>query len=79
MTYEHFLKVLGQNIYQTRFEAGLTQQQLADRIGVHVVYLCKVETASAKKNPSLKFLWDLTEELNVTLSWLCEEHTKEKH
>lgn len=75
MTYDKLLRVLGLNIYQARFDAGLTQQELADKLGVHKVYLCKVETASAGKSPSLKFLWNVAHAVRKDFHWLFEDHS----
>lgn len=74
MTYTKLLQVLGKNIYQARFDMGLTQQELADKLGVHKVYLCKVETANAAKNPSLRFLWSVSRTLKRDFIWLFQEH-----
>lgn len=74
MTYDMLLRTLGQNIYQARFDAGLTQEELAEKLGVHKVYLCKVETASAGKSPSLKFLWGVAKAVKKDFHWLFEVH-----
>lgn len=75
MTYTKLLQVLGKNIYQARFDMNLTQQELADKLGVHKVYLCKVETASAGKSPSLKFLWNVAKEVRKDFHWLFEDQS----
>lgn len=48
---------------ELRREAGLTQEQLADRSGLHVTYIAGIETG--RRNPSLRSILSLAEGLGV--------------
>ncbi|KHE70704.1 hypothetical protein LD39_11265 [Halobacillus sp. BBL2006] len=49
----------------TRKELGLSQQQLANKVGIHRAYLSNVE--SGKHNPSLETAAKIARELNRTV------------
>jgi transcriptional regulator with XRE-family HTH domain len=57
---------LGQAIREARREAGLTQEQLAERADVHWTYLSEIETG--RKNPSVAVLRKIAGGLGVKLS-----------
>lgn len=57
---------IGAQIRAQRLEAGLTQMQLAARIGISQVVLSRVETGAG--NPTLALLEDISFALNTTLS-----------
>jgi transcriptional regulator with XRE-family HTH domain len=60
--------VLTENIKFFRQQAGLTQQQLAEKCGIATPYLGEVETS--KKDPSIKTLTKLASALNVEVYML---------
>ena len=65
-----FYKQLGNNIKKIRKELGLTQQELADTVGISLNFMGKIEVAFSK--PSLDTLIDIANELNTTISHLCD-------
>ena len=65
----NFYKQLGQNIRKYRKHLGITQQELADRLGISLNFMGKIEVAFSK--PSLETLIKIAEGLNITVSELC--------
>lgn len=63
-----FYKQLGLNIKKLRKERNLTQQQLADKIGIGLNFMGKIEVAFSK--PSLDTIIEIANALNVTVSEL---------
>ena len=60
---------LGKNIKKFRKKAGLTQQGLADKVGISLNFMGKIEVAFSK--PSLDTVIDIADKLNTTVSDLC--------
>jgi transcriptional regulator with XRE-family HTH domain len=58
----------GEAVRALRHEAGLTQEQLADRSGLHVTYIAGIETG--RRNPSLKSIVAFADGLGVAASEL---------
>jgi transcriptional regulator with XRE-family HTH domain len=61
---------LGQAIRDSRREAGLTQEQLAERASLHWTYVSEIETG--RKNPSVAVLRRIAIGLDIKLSALIE-------
>lgn len=57
------LKALGARIRELRRERGLTQEELAERAGLHSRYISRVELGGA--NFGVSVLFDLAEGLGV--------------
>lgn len=53
----------GKNIKKARTEAGLTQQQVADKAKTHVNYYARIERG--EENPSYETLEKITKALGV--------------
>lgn len=70
MINDDFYTKLGNNIKRRREFLGLSQQQLADAVGVGINHLGKIEVAYSK--PSLDLLILIAEALGVTLSELSK-------
>lgn len=66
MINDNFYNKLGNNIKRKRELLGLSQQQLADKVGVGINHLGKIEVAYSK--PSLDLVLTIAEALEVTLS-----------
>jgi len=69
---------VGENIKKLRKERKLTQQQLADKIGISRSYLGDIE--KDRKSPSTKTLSTLAEKLGVSMFYLTKaaaKHLKE--
>ena len=62
------LEVFGQNVRNLRVERGLSQEQLADRAGLHRTYVGMIERA--EKNITLCNIEKLAKALNVKVSTL---------
>lgn len=65
-----FLAKLGLNLKKHRLERGLTQENLAEKVGIHPTYVGKLE--SGKNNPSTKMLYKITRALGIKLSDLFD-------
>lgn len=63
--------LLGGKIRNFRKQLGLTQEELAERAGLHYSYIGQVERGD--KNPSLNSLRKMAEALNVGVDMLLEE------
>lgn len=59
----------GQMIKKVRQAAGITQQELADRLGISYVGVSQWETD--KRNPKQETLVRIADALNVPVSYLC--------
>ncbi len=59
------LQNLGKNIKRYRKLCGLTQEELAFKIGCHQTYIGKLELG--KVNPSVKLLFCITRATKITL------------
>ncbi len=64
-----FYKLLGKNIKNRRKQLGYTQQELADKLGISLNFMGKIEVAFSK--PSLDTLIKIAEELDTNISELC--------
>lgn len=65
----NFYKKLGKSIKKRRKELGITQQELADRLGMSLNFIGKIEVAFSK--PSLDTLIDIADKLKTNVSDLC--------
>ncbi len=59
------LEKLGKQLKSFRLDRDLTQEELADKVGIHPTYVGKLETG--KSNPSVKMLFKISRALNVKL------------
>lgn len=57
---------LGKNVKKAREKLGLTQEELAEKVGVHVSYISRIERG--KVNPSYEILENLSKILKVKSS-----------
>lgn len=64
------LKNLGKNIKKYRLKAGLTQEQLAEAVGIHPTYVGKLE--GGKNNPSVVLMYKITQVLEIKLASIFE-------
>ena len=70
MINDNFYKNLGKNIRKYRNKLNLTQQDLADKIGISLNFMGKIEVAFSK--PSLDTLIKIANSFNVSVSDLCK-------
>ena len=64
------LENLGMSLKHIRLEKGLTQEMLAEKVGIHPTYVGKIE--SGKNNVSIKMLFKISRALGVKLSDIFE-------
>ena len=70
-------KHLGQNVKKYRKLSGLTQEQLAEIIGVEVISVSSIETG--RYFPSPENLLKIAETLNIPLAYLFEFKSPKTH
>ena len=63
-------KRLGSNIKRLRLEHGWSQEEYADRAGLHRTYVSDIERSS--RNPTITVIEKLAKALNVSASALIE-------
>ena len=68
---EHILIRYGQAVRKVRLEQGISQEELADRCGLHLTYISDVELG--KRNISLENIERIAISLNRTLSDFFKE------
>lgn len=68
---ERSLRRFGRSLAQLRLEAGLTQEVLAERAGLHPTYIGGLERGV--RNPTLLTLLALSKGLNCRLSYLIKK------
>ncbi|MFQ7759914.1 MAG: helix-turn-helix domain-containing protein [Dysosmobacter sp.] len=68
---EHILIRYGQAVRKVRLEQGISQEELADRCGLHRTYISDVELG--KRNISLENIERIAISLNRTLSDFFKE------
>jgi transcriptional regulator with XRE-family HTH domain len=73
---EKYLKHLGQRIRALRHAQSLSQEELADRAGIHVTYLSALE--GGKRNPSMGIFFSIADALKVTPSELIRFTSQEE-
>jgi transcriptional regulator with XRE-family HTH domain len=61
---------VGLNLQRLRREKGLSQEELADRAGIHQTYLSGVERG--KRNPTVVVLQRIAEALDADIADLVE-------
>lgn len=61
---------VGQRIRQRRWMSGMTQQQLAEKVGIKFQQIQKYETGMNRVSASR--LWDIAEALSVPVSFFFE-------
>lgn len=57
---------LGKSLKKYRIACNLTQEQLAEKVGIHPTYVGKLE--AGKNNPSVKMLFKMSRAMKVKLS-----------
>jgi transcriptional regulator with XRE-family HTH domain len=64
-------RLVGANVRKLRLSAGISQAELATRMGVDRAYVSGLE--AGQRNPTIVTLWHLAKALNVKLRDLFEE------
>lgn len=61
------IKKISKNIKRIRQEKGITQKQLAEKAGISLSYLSKIEAINCNKSFSLYVLFDIADALEVDI------------
>lgn len=69
------LRTLGENIKKERIEKELSQEQLAEKTGLHRTYISQLERGL--RNPTITTLSKITKVLNVSLDALIKKNNNE--
>lgn len=69
MNYNHLYKKLAERIEGLRREKGLTQEQLAEKAGLHRAYFWDIENG---RNISIKTAYKIARALGISLSKLTD-------
>lgn len=67
------IKNLGAKIMYYRKIRGLTQEQLAERVGITSKYLSRIETGNYPNSVSLTTLMLIADKLNIHISELVKD------
>lgn len=67
---EKFLQQLGKRLAAARKQRGISQEKLAEAVGLHRTYIGFVE--QGKRNPSIGNVNKIAKELKVSLSQLFD-------
>lgn len=67
-----YFKILGENIRTLRLKKGLTQEQLAEKCGLHRTYIGAIERGD--RNVSLKNIIIISNALSVSPDYLLILH-----
>lgn len=65
---EYYYKIVRSNIRYFRLAKNLTQQQLADRIGMSREYVCDIENESRNKHPTIAVLGRIADALKINIA-----------
>jgi len=57
---------IGQMLFEARIARGMTQEQLAKKIGTHQATIARLESGKGKFIPTLTMIEKIAEELNMT-------------
>jgi transcriptional regulator with XRE-family HTH domain len=68
---EDVRRTVGRNVRRLRTTAGLSQAELAERMGVDRAYVSGLELG--QRNPTIVTLWHITKALGVKLQALVKE------
>ena len=69
----YYYNIVRKNIKKYRKKAGLTQQQLADLIGVSMHYISQIESAKPYKYFTLIIIGWIADALNIDIKYLFEK------
>ncbi len=69
MSFKHSerYRLIGVKISKYRIKKGLTQEQLANEVGISYSYLTQIEAPNVVKKMSLEVLFDIADTLNIDI------------
>ena len=65
--YDERYKKIGQNIAKYRKEKGLSQEELANEVGISYSYIIQIEAPNVVKKMSLEVLFDIADFLQIDI------------
>ena len=65
---EYYYNIVRKNIRYFRLKKNLTQQKLADRIGMSRDYVCDIENESRNKHPTIAVLGRIADALKINIA-----------
>ena len=68
--YDEEYKKIGMNISSYRKKMKMTQEELANKVGISYSYLTQIEAPNVIKKMSLEVLFDIASALNVDINKL---------
>lgn len=72
----YYFNIIRYNIKRIRENKGLTQQQLADKAGITMNYLAKIESQKMQRGFTITIVGRLADALQVDISELFKESEK---
>ena len=63
----YYFDIIRYNIKKQRENAGLTQQQLSDKVGITMNYLAKIESKKLQRGLSIVILGRIADSLNIDI------------
>lgn len=64
---EYYYQIIRQNLKKIRLQKKLTQQNLADMIGMSREYICDIENENRKKHVTIAVLGRIADALNIDI------------
>ena len=75
----YYFDIIRYNIKRLREEAELTQQELADKAGITMNYLAKIESQKMQRGFTIVILGRIADALNIDVRELLKPINKEDH
>lgn len=74
MDHSERFKTISENIKKYRKLNNMTQNQLAEKVGISFSYLSKIEATNCNKSFSLDVLFDIADALNIDINMFFEKN-----
>ncbi len=74
----YYFDIIRYNIKKERKKAGLTQQQLADKVDITMNYLAKIESKKMQRGLSVTIIGRIADALNIDIKNLFNPIPKQK-
>lgn len=73
---ENVRRLVGNNVRRLRLAAGLSQAELAERMGVDRAYISGLEQGA--RNPTIVTLWHVSQALGVKVRAFFDERSRSR-
>lgn len=70
----YYYNIIRQNIKKYREKAGLTQQQLADKAGISMNYIAKIESKKMQRGFTIVVLGRIADALEIDIKLLFDDN-----